>query len=419
MPVDRNIAPPDAAPQPAADAPPLFAADAAPTPAEPGTATERLVPEESLDQLPEDVQDFLINVGPHHPGTHGVLRLVTRLDGEKVVGLDVRIGYMHRSLEKIAENRSYHQIIAFTDRTADYLAAMHNDWVYCLAAEQLLGIEVPERAEYLRVITGEINRMASHLLSIGALGLDSGATTYFLWCFAARERLVHLFEELCGARLTYVYHRLGGVGYDVPPGWVEKAHQAVHSVIEELPRFRTLFHDNYIWHLRSKGISRLSEAEARRLGAQGPVLRAAGVKWDLRRDMPYSIYDRFEFDIPVGTTGDVYDRTEVRFHEIIESAKIVRQALTDLPAGPVIAPRVPRLPAPPAGAEAYARMESPRGEIGCYLVSDGSIKPRRMKWRGASFHNLGMLPQLAVGYTLSDLINIVGTLDPVMGDVDR
>ncbi len=384
-----------------------------------GPTPERLVPEEGDYQPSEDVQDFLINVGPHHPGTHGVLRLVTRLDGEKVVGLDVRIGYMHRSLEKIAENRSYPQIIAFTDRTVDYLAAMHNDWVYCLAAEKLLGIKVPERAEYLRVITGEINRMSSHLLSLGALGLDSGATTYFLWCFAARELLVHLFEELCGARLTYVFHRLGGVNYDPPPGWVERAHEAVHRVVDELPRYRTLFHDNYIWHQRSMGVSTLSADEARRLGAQGPVLRGSGVKWDLRKDMPYSIYQRFEFDVPVGAAGDVYDRTEVRFHEILQSAKIVRQALNDLPSGPIIATRVPRLPVAPKGAEAYARLESPRGEIGCYLVGDGTIKPRRMKWRGASFHNLAILPALSIGYTLSDLINIVGTLDPVMGDVDR
>lgn len=220
--------------------------DALPLPA------ERLIPEEGRAELPEDVQDFLINVGPHHPGTHGVLRLVTRLDGERVVGLDVRIGYMHRSLEKIAENRSYPQIIAFTDRTADYLAAMHNDWVYCLAAEQLLDIAVPERAEYLRVIVGELNRISSHLMSIGALGLDSGSTTYFLWCFAARERIVQLLEELCGARLTYVYLRLGGVIYDATPDWLARADEVVHGVIEELPRYRALFHENYIWHLRSK-----------------------------------------------------------------------------------------------------------------------------------------------------------------------
>jgi len=380
-----------------------------------GVAPEWLVPEEAH----EDVKDFLINVGPHHPGTHGVLRLVCRLDGEKLVGIDPRVGYMHRSLEKIAENRTYHQVIAFTDRTVDYLAAMHNDWVYCLAAEKLLGIQVPERAEYLRVIVGEINRMASHLLSLGALGIDTGATTYFLWCFAARERLVRMFEELCGARLTYVYMRLGGVIFDVPdPGWVQRCNEAVHEVVNELPRFRDLFHDNWIWHQRSKGISRLSPEEALHLGAQGPVLRAAGVPWDLRKTMPYSIYDRFDFDIPIGTTGDVYDRTEVRFDEIIQSAKIVRQALADLPAGRIMAIRIPRLPAPPPG-EAYARLESPRGEIGCYLVSDGTFKPYRMKWRGASFHNVSMIPALAVGYTLSDLINIVGTLDPVLGDVDR
>jgi NADH-quinone oxidoreductase subunit D len=388
----------------------------APTP--PGTPPERLVPEEGLEAGAEDVSDFLINIGPHHPGTHGVMRLVTRLDGEKVVGLDIRIGYMHRSLEKIVENRTYHQVVPFVDRTIDYITAMHSDWVYCLAAEHLLGVVVPERAEYLRVIVGEMNRITSHLLSLGALGLDTGATTYFLWCFAARERIIRLFEELCGARLTYVYVRLGGVAYDVPPGWPERARDIVRGVIEELPEYRALFHDNYIWRQRSKGISVLSPEEAIRIGAQGPILRGAGVRFDLRKDLPYSIYDRFEFDIPVGTTGDVYDRTEVRFDEIIESAKIVRQALDDLPGGAVMAHRIPRLPAPPPG-EAYARLESPRGEIGCFLVSDGTIKPYRMKIRGASFHNVAYLPEISVGYTLSDLINIVGSVDPVMSDVDR
>jgi NADH-quinone oxidoreductase subunit D len=383
----------------------------------PGGAPERLIPEGEY-QPPEDVQDFLINIGPHHPGTHGVMRLVTRLDGERVAGLDVRIGYMHRSLEKIVENRSYHQVIAFTDRTADYLAAMHNDWVYCLAAEKLMGIAVPERAEYLRVIVGEMNRITSHLMSVGALGLDSGATTYFLWTFNAREKLVRLFEEICGARLTYVYLRLGGVMYDAPPGWTGRVRNAIREILDEFPSYRNLFHDNYIWHERSKGVSTLTPEEALRIGAQGPVLRSTGIRWDLRRDMPYSIYHRFEFDIPVGATGDVYDRTEVRFQEIVESAKIIHQAVEDMPEGPILATRVPRLPTPEPG-EVYARLESPRGEIGCYLVSDGGMKPYRMKWRGASFHNVAMLPALSVGYTLSDLINIVGTIDPVMGDVDR
>jgi NADH-quinone oxidoreductase subunit D len=379
---------------------------------------ERLVPEEALDADAEEVGDFLINIGPHHPGTHGVMRMVTRLDGEKVVGLDTRIGYMHRSLEKIAENRTYHQVVPFVDRTLDYITAMHSDWVYCMAAETLMGVVVPERADYLRVIVGEMNRITSHLLSLGALGLDTGATTYFLWCFAARERIIRLFEELCGARLTYVYIRIGGVAYDVPEGWVARARDTVHGVVDELPEYRSLFHENYIWEQRSRGISLLSPDDAVRIGAQGPILRAAGVRWDLRRDLPYSIYDRFEFAVPVGTTGDIYDRTEVRFQEIIESAKIVRQALDDLPDGPIMAPRIPRLPAPPPG-EAYARLESPRGEIGCYLVSDGTIKPYRMKIRGASFHNVAYLPEISVGYTLSDLINIVGSVDPVMSDVDR
>ena len=387
------------------------------TPVPERAVPERAVPEGEFQAI-DDAQDFLINIGPQHPGTHGVMRLVTRLDGEKVAGLDVRIGYMHRSLEKIAENRTYPQVIAFTDRTPDYLGSMHNDWVYCLAAERLLGIAVPERAEYLRVIVGEMNRMASHLMSIGSLGLDTGAPTYFLWCFRARERLVQLFEEVCGARLTYVYLRLGGVIYDAPPGWFERVREAVRWVIDEFPSYRRLFNDNYIWHERSKGISTLTPNEALRLGAQGPVLRSTGYRWDLRKDMPYSIYDRFDFDVPVGATGDVYDRTEVRFAEIIESAKIIHQAIEDIPEGPILAGRIPRIPTPAPG-EAYARMESPRGEIGCYLVSDGGPKPYRMKWRGASFHNVAMLPALSVGYTLSDLINIVGTIDPVMGDVDR
>lgn len=412
----RKDRPEGTAPAPVPDSPPAAGADPAGD-APRAVTPERLVPEGEY-QAPDDVQDFLINIGPHHPGTHGVMRLVTRLDGERVAGLDVRIGYMHRSLEKIAENRSYHQVIAFTDRTADYLAAMHNDWVYCLAAEKLIGIAVPERAEYLRVIVGEMNRVTSHLMSIGALGLDSGATTYFLWCFNAREKLIRLFEELCGARLTYVYLRLGGVVVEPPPGWTERVRHALREILDEFPSYRNLFHDNYIWHERSKGISALTAEEALRIGAQGPVLRSAGVRWDLRRDMPYSIYERFEFDVPIGTTGDVYDRTEVRFQEIIESAKIIQQAIEDMPAGPILAHRVPRLPAPEPG-EAYARLESPRGEIGCYLVSDGSMKPYRMKWRGASFHNVAMLPALSVGYTLSDLVNIVGTIDPVMGDVDR
>ncbi len=382
-----------------------------------GLRPETLVPEEGVEGF-EDVNDFLINIGPHHPGTHGVMRMITRLDGERVVGLDTRIGYMHRSLEKIAENRTYHQVVAFTDRTVDYLAAMHNDWVYCMAAEKLLGVKVPERAEYLRVIVGELNRISSHLLSLGALGLDSGAMTYFLWTLMAREKVVGLFEQLCGARLTYVYMRIGGVMYQPPEGWVEQADEVVREVVDELPRYRRLFHDNYIWHLRSKDISTLTPEEARRINAQGPTLRAAGIKWDLRKNLPYSIYDRFEFDVPVGTTGDVYDRTEVRYEEILESARIIRQALADIPPGPVLAHQIARVPSPPPG-EAYARLESPRGEIGCYLVSDGSHKPYRMKWRGASFHNVQMLPEMCIGYTLSDMINIVGTIDPVMGDVDR
>ena len=341
----------------------------------PGPPPNASCPRRASDRLPEDVQDFLINVGPHHPGTHGVLRLVTRLDGEKVVGLDVRIGYMHRSLEKIAENRSYHQIIAFTDRTADYLAAMHNDWVYCLAAEQLLGVDVPERAEYLRVIVGRdqphhqppalpgrpgAGHRRDHLLPVvlrrpGATGAASSRS-----CAAPGS------PTSTSASGGVALRRADGLGRRGPT-------TPCHGVVEELPEYPRPLPRQLHLAPALQGHQPLSRDEALRLGAQGPLLRAAGVAWDLRRDMPYSIYDRFEFDMPVGTTGDVYDRTEVRFHEIIESAKIVRQALDDIPGGTGAWPtRMPAAAGAPARAEAYARLESPRGEIGCYLVSDGT-----------------------------------------------
>lgn len=367
---------------------------------------------------PPEVQDFLINVGPQHPATHGVLRLVTRLDGEEVVAVDPRIGYMHRSLEKMAEKRTYHQVVPFTDRTMDYVASMFNNWVYCGAAEKLLAVEVPERAEYLRVIVAEINRMASHLLSLGSIGIDTGATTYFVWCFAAREKLVTLLEDISGARLTYCYMRIGGVIYDAPEGWAEQVRSAVREVVEEVPRHRRLFHDNYLWKMRSRDIGVLGPEDAVNLGAGGPTLRGSGVDWDLRRDMPYSIYERFDFDVPLGSKGDVYDRMQCRLRELGESARIIEQALDGLPEGPVLNMSVPRLPAPEPG-DAYMRIESPRGELGCYLVSDGSHFPFRMKIRAPSFVHLGMLPSLVPGHTLSDMVNILGSLDPVLGDSDR
>jgi NADH:ubiquinone oxidoreductase subunit D/NADH:ubiquinone oxidoreductase subunit C len=358
-----------------------------------------------------------VNMGPQHPSTHGVLRVAVSLDGEIVRHVDPVIGYLHRCFEKICEGWNYAQIVPFCDRN-DYLGAITNEWAYCQAAEALLGIEVPERAEYLRVITAELQRISSHLLWFGTFSLDMGATTPFIYAFREREMVYDLFESLCGARLLYGYLRLGGVRNDVPSGWFEEVERYLRVQEEKLKEYYDLLIHNPIFLSRTKGIGGLSAEDAIAYGVSGPMLRASGIKWDLRRDEPYSVYPRLEFEIPVGEVGDLFDRCLVRMREIEESIRIIRQAISQIPEGEVVG-EVPRPLRPPAEAEAYGRVEGPRGEVGCYLVSDGSPRPWRLKWRGPCFSNLQPLDLMVRGYKVADLVALVGSIDIVLGEVDR
>ena len=390
----------------------------APCEAAGGNGSRPASQEEAVPGAGEEEPEILeVNMGPQHPSTHGVLRVAVRFDGEVVRSVDPVIGYLHRCFEKICEGWNYAQIVPFCDRN-DYLGAITNEWAYCRAAEALLGIEVPERAEYLRVITAELQRICSHLLWFGTFSLDLGATTPFIYAFREREMLYDLFESLCGARLLYGYLRLGGVRNDVPPGWFEEVERYLRVQEEKLKEYYDLLIGNAIFLSRTRGIGAIPAEDAVAYGVSGPMLRACGVNWDLRRDEPYSVYPRFDFEVPLGETGDLYDRCIVRMREIEESIRIVRQAIASIPEGDVVG-KVPRALRPPAGAEAYGRVEGPRGEVGCYLVSDGSPKPWRLKWRAPCFSNLQPLDLMARGYKVADLVAIVGSTDIVLGEVDR
>lgn len=370
-----------------------------------------------VDDAGHPVDQLVVNIGPSHPSTHGVGRFVATLDGDIVVKVDPMIGYLHRGIEKMAENRTYLQVVPLTDRL-DYVGSMYANWAYCRAVERLGGIRVPERAEYIRVIVCELQRIASHMMGIGSAAADTGAFSMFIYAFDVRERIVELFEELCGSRLTYNYVRPGGVSKDLPDGWTDDvlAYTAgLRGVLDELD---SLFFGNTITRGRLKGIGVLSADDAIAWGASGPVARGSGVNWDLRKHDPYSVYPRMEFDVVVGERGDVYDRGRVRLFECYESAKIIEQAISQMPGGAYKADGLRRLIAPGVG-EAYDHIESARGSLGVYLVSDGSERPYRMKVRSPAFCNLALLPLLAPGHTLSDLIVILGSLDPVFGEVDR
>jgi len=363
------------------------------------------------------VEQLVVNVGPSHPSTHGVGRVIVTLDGEVVTNAIPMIGYLHRGIEKMAENRTYLQVVPLTDRL-DYVGSMYANWAYCRAVERLAGIRVPERAEYLRVIVCEMQRIASHMMGIGASGADTGAFTMFMYAFDLRERIVELFESLCGARLTYNYVRPGGVSRDTPPGWTDAVLRFTASMRADLDRMDNLFFGNAIARGRLKGIGVLSAEDAVAWGASGPTARASSVNWDLRKHDPYSVYPRFEFDVVVGDRGDAYDRGRVKLLECYESAKIIEQAIAQMPGGVIKTDGLPRLITPPPG-DAYDHIESARGSLGVYLVSDGGPRPYRMKVRSPAFCNLALLPKLAIGHTLADLIVILGSLDPVFGEVDR
>ena len=362
-------------------------------------------------------EPFVLNMGPVHPSTHGVFRMRATLDGEVVLDIEPVFGYLHRGIEKLAEQRTYTGIIPLTDRL-DYLASMSNNLSYCLAVEKLAGIKVPERAEYLRVIIAEMQRLASHLIAVGAFLNDCGAYfTPFLYMFREREKIVDLFEMVSGQRLTYNYMRVGGVSQDIPEEFLPELGKFLKKMPKFIDEIDRLLKQNEILLARAKGVGILPREKAINYSASGPVLRASGVKWDIRKADPYSIYDRFEFDIPTGEVGDCYDRYRVRVEEMRQSLRILEQAVKQIPGGPVKAD-VPHLIRAPVG-EAYTRIEAPKGELGFYLVSDNSIAPYRCHIRPPSLINLTALREMVMGWKVQDVILIFGSIDITMGEVDR
>jgi NADH-quinone oxidoreductase subunit D len=366
-------------------------------------------------------EELEVNMGPQHPSTHGVLRLVLGLEGEVVKRVRPEIGYLHRNFEKHVENVTYPQVIPYTDRL-DYLAAMNMEFGYVLTVEKLLDIEVPERVQFIRVIMAELNRIASHQVAIGTYGLDVGSFTPFLYCFRDRERILDLFEMTCGARLLYNYLWIGGCSHDISDEFAAKTREFLDYFEKQIPELHAMLTENKIFIERTANVGVLPADVAVNLGASGPMLRGSGVQWDLRKNDTYSIYDRFEFEVPVGTgeigtVGDCWDRYWVRVKEMEQSMRIIRQALDRLPEGDVKA-AIPRTARPKAG-EVYVRTESPRGELGYYLISDGSTKPYRLKCRSPAFCNLSTLDVISQGAMIADAVMIVGSIDIVLGEVDR
>ncbi len=360
---------------------------------------------------------MFISLGPQHPSTHGVLRVAITVDGEIVTSAQPDIGYLHRATEKLAEKRTYPQIIVLTDRL-DYLAAMTNNWSYCLAVEKMLGVAIPERAEYIRIIVGELQRIASHCVFLGTYGIDIGAFTPFLVAFGReRERILDLFEELCGARLTYNYIRIGGVMADTPAGWEKKVRDFVKEMYTHIDEYDTLLTYNPIFMDRTKNIGKMTPENAIAWGITGPNLRATGFRGDVRKDDPYSLYPKLKFDIPVGKQGDCWERYWVRISEMRESLKMIEQCLDVIQPGEWMG-KVPKVYRVPVG-EGYGHLEAPRGDLGFYIISDGSPSPYRMHIRAPSFINLQALQQLIVGWKVADVIAILGSIDIVLGEVDR
>jgi NADH:ubiquinone oxidoreductase subunit D len=376
-------------------------------------------PAESVIRLikTERPNEMILNMGPQHPSTHGVCRLVIKLDGETVVKINPVIGYLHRGIEKIAENRTYQQFIPITDRL-DYLSSITNNTAYVMAIEELMDINVPERAEYIRVIMLELQRLASHLLFFGTFGADIGAWTVLMYGFRERERVLDLLEMVTGARLTYSYLRVGGVEKDLPTGFVERCRKIMQELPSYFKDYERYFYKNEIVDMRTRGVGVLKAEDAINLGVTGPTLRASGVPYDIRKIDPYSVYDRLKFKVCTEKDGDTLARFKVRVDEMKESVKIVNQALDDLPEGEVRA-EVPKIITPPKG-EAYSRIESPRGELGMYLVSDGTSKnPYRLKIRSPAFCNLSAFPHFSEGDLIPDVIANFASIDIVLGEIDR
>jgi len=361
-------------------------------------------------------EQLIINMGPQHPSTHGVLRLILTLEGEVIVGIDPDIGYLHRGMEKMAENRTYAQYLPYTDRF-DYLASLNSNLAYCLAVERLAGIEAPERAQYIRVILAELGRVASHLIWLATFGNDVGATTVFLYGLRERELVVDLFEMALGARLTYSGMRIGGMPYDLPDGFADAARRAIAQIRPRLDENDRLLTGNRIFQARTKGVGVISREEAIAWALSGPTLRGSDAAIDVRREDPYCIYDRLEFEVPSFPEGDCLARYLVRIEEMRQSLRIVEQCLDQMPAGPVRA-KIPRVFKPPAG-EAYGRTEAPRGDLSIFVVSDGSERPCRLRVRAPSFANLQALGAMARGHKIGDIVAILGSIDIVLGEIDR
>jgi NADH-quinone oxidoreductase subunit D len=390
---------------------------------------------------PGQDKTMILNMGPQHPSTHGVLRLLLEIDGETVVRMMPDIGFLHTGIEKTCEAKFYHQVVPLTDRI-DYLCPMTNNLCYVLAVEKLLGIEIPPRAQWLRVMMNELTRINSHLVWLGTHAMDIGAMTVFLYCFREREDILRLFEAISGQRMMTSYFRVGGVALQPPLDFFDRVRKFADRFPSRVDEYEGLLTGNPIWVMRTKGVAKISAEDAIALGASGPTLRGSGIDFDLRRDMPYTGYENFKFNVPVGVEGDVFDRYMCRVRELRESIGIVRQALDGMPAGPVKA-NAPKVVLPdrekmktemealiyhfkivtegfavPEG-EVYQAVESPRGEMGYYIVSDGSAKPYRVHMRSACLANMQTLPLMCEGRLLADVVAAIGSIDIVLGEIDR
>jgi NADH-quinone oxidoreductase subunit D len=387
-------------------------------------------------------QTMVLNMGPQHPSTHGVLRVILDMDGEVVVKAVPVIGYLHTGIEKSCESKTYSQVVTLTDRI-DYLCPLSNNLGYCLAVEKLLGIEIPKRAQYIRVLLTELTRIASHLVWLGTHAIDLGAMSVFLYCFREREEIMKIFESVSGQRMMTSFFRPGGLALEPPPDWIARVKRVLDGLPGHVDEYEDLLTQNRIWIARTKGVGMLSAEDAIAMGISGPLLRASGVAYDVRKMFPYSSYDEFDFQIQTHTGGDCYARYQVRVGEIRESIKIVRQAIEKVPAEGPFRANVPGIIAPsreemktsiegliyhfkiftegftPPPGEVYQAIESPRGELGVFVASDGSNKPYRVKFRTPSFVNLQSLPKLCVGRLIADVVACIGTTDIVLGEVDR
>ena len=363
-----------------------------------------------------DATELVLNMGPQHPSTHGVLRVILKLDGEKVIGTECVIGYLHRGVEKIAENRTYAMFAPYVDRMY-YVAAVSNGLGYCLAVEKLLSVEAPPRAQAVRVTLTELNRIASHLLWLGTHALDIGAITPLFYTLREREEVLKIFEKYCGARLTTHAFRIGGLQYEIYEDFERDVNAFCDMFLPKVDEYEELLTNNRIWRRRLIGVGILKAEDCKQYGVTGPVLRAAGVKWDIRKALPYSGYEKYDFEIPTARNADTYDRYVVRMAEMQQSVRIIRQAVAGIPEGPIMA-KVPKVIKPPVG-EAYVSIEAPKGELGYFVVSDGSTQPYRVRIRPPSFVNLQALDRMCRGALVADVVAIIGTIDIVLGEIDR